>query len=63
MAVGQIVRVGGDWGVLTFTEGFRKREELPLEKEARRNWTAVVCRLMNQGRWSEAERIMDRFAS
>jgi hypothetical protein len=57
----QIVLVDGEPAVFDWVNGLHKRQPLSLEEEARRNPTAVIARLMYQGRWTEAEEVMDRF--
>ena len=57
----EIVKLDGHWGVLSWTDGFRSFDrECSLDQEAVDNPEAVVNRLMNQGRWDEAERLFDR---
>ena len=50
--------VAGEWGVSSFTDGFRKRDEPSLEEEFRRKPEAVFNRLVRQERWEEAEQLL-----
>lgn len=52
----------GDYGVLSWADGFRKpSHELSLGEEAKRNPEAVINRLMRTGEYDTAERIMDKY--
>jgi len=62
MPVPQIICNGNCWGVYSWTTGFRSRNEsLSLQEEIRKNPKAVLNWLMNEGRWDEAEEILDTF--
>ena len=61
----QIVSAGGQVGVFSWADGFvfPKRSE-NHQREASKSQIhacAVIARLMHQGRWDEAEEVMDRF--
>jgi hypothetical protein len=58
----QLIKISSNWGVYTWTDGF-----IPVKRpnrvsdEAKTNPEAVIARLMREGRWDEAEEVMDEY--
>jgi hypothetical protein len=57
-----IVNHDGRWGTFSWSGGVRFRVEPALLEEARRNFDAVINRLLLEGRLDEAEEIFWRLA-
>lgn len=63
MSMQQIININGEWGTYTWADGFKPSNRLlSLRQEVRKNLEAVINRLMNQGRWDEAEALLDTLA-
>ena len=58
----KIICVNGMWGIFSWVDGLRLFSKVrSLTEEAREHPEAVISRLMREGRWDDAEDIMDRF--
>jgi pentatricopeptide repeat protein len=56
----QILKVGQQWGGYSWADGFIANR-INNSEEVKKHPEAVINRLMREGRWDEAEEIMDKY--
>lgn len=56
----QIMKVSNKWGAYSWSTGFVSRKTA-YDQEAKKHPEAVINRLMREGRWDEAEEVMDKY--
>ena len=57
----QIAKIGSVWGTYSWSTGFVSPKRFLFVDEARKYPEAVINRLMREGKWDEAEEVMDKF--